>query len=179
MVSRVLAANVKEAMALGDTLRKMIVDMLARRPMSVEEIVQELRKKGVKKAPTTVRHHVDILKRAGVIELARVEEMRGGVMKYYAPRVRMLSHSYSADLGERLAEPISEATDQLLRIVKNLAGKHRGRIKKAARSLKPCPYCSPEHFVEQTLVEILNRAMSASLRRSDFAKVVRELSAKG
>ncbi len=63
-----------------------MLDLLSKKPMSVHEIVQELKKRGLFKNINTIRYHLQVLKDAGLVELVRTEEVKGGVLKYYASK---------------------------------------------------------------------------------------------
>jgi len=67
--------------------------MLADEEMTIEGIHKELQRRGEDKAETTVRHHVNVLKDAGMVEIARLEEAGGGgTRKYYKSNTRVFSY---------------------------------------------------------------------------------------
>ena len=51
-----------------------IVQLLHKKQLNVEQITRRLKKFGYKKAVTTIRHHVEILKDSGLIEIVKIEE---------------------------------------------------------------------------------------------------------
>lgn len=57
-----------------------------------------LNRRGEKKAEMTVRHHVNVLKGANMVEIARLEDEDGGARKYY----RSTTRTFSYDLPEKL-----------------------------------------------------------------------------
>ena len=63
-VRRVIAIDQKTAQALGDLVRMQILEALAHRAMSAEELTKTLAGTGQKKPITTIRHHLDVLKNA-------------------------------------------------------------------------------------------------------------------
>src|SRR3712207_1211990 len=65
------------AQALNDLVRIKILEILSHKQMTTEEISRMLRRSGLKKATTTIRHHLDSLKNAGLIEVSKIEEARG------------------------------------------------------------------------------------------------------
>ena len=167
-----IVADVEKARALGDPVRAAILRILSTQESSIAEIKAELEKQEMRMAPTTVRHHVDILKKAGLIELTRLEEARGGMLKYYASRVRLMEHSAPKDFDDRLGNAMEEASAEVLKLIKKLLKKHKHEVTHIAKSLKPCPYCTQEHFVEYVLIEVINRAMARVVRRKEFRELL-------
>ena len=163
-----LVTDAKKAKAIGDPVRTAILQILSEKEASIAEIKAELERQGIRIAPTTVRHHVDILKKAGLIQLTRLVDSRGGVLKYYASTVRVMQHTAPENFDELLDEAVTEAGEEVLRIFRKLLEGHRGEIVSLAKSLKPCPYCSDEHFLEYVLVEVLNRAIAEATQRREF-----------
>ena len=168
-----LVAEPEKARAVGDPIRAAILQILSEREASIAEIRKELEKRGIRIAPTTVRHHVDVLKKAGLIQLTRLVNARGGVLKYYASRVKVVQHSAPENFDEALEEAVKEAGDAVLSLFGEILEKHGEDVLKVARSLKPCPYCSDEHFVEYVLIEVLNRAMAEATSREEFRKMLK------
>lgn len=77
-IREVVTTDPEKAKALENDVRAKILDMLAAEEMTIEEIHDELDRRGEEKAETTVRHHVNVLKDAGMVEIARLEEAGGG-----------------------------------------------------------------------------------------------------
>ena len=78
-VNRVVSISVEHAKALEDPARAKIVEMLYHKQLTTEQIGKELQKNGHNKAITTIRHHLDILKEAGLIEIVKIEEVRSAI----------------------------------------------------------------------------------------------------
>ena len=76
-VDRIIAANYEVFKALGDPIRGKIVQLLNKKQLNVDQITRRLKKLGYKKAVTTIRHHIEILKDSGLIEIIKIEESRG------------------------------------------------------------------------------------------------------
>lgn len=161
----------EKAMALEDPLRALLLNLLSERPMSVEEMAAEARKRGHRKAITTLRHHVEVLKRAGLIELARVQEARGAVLKYYAANARVLGYELTPEAETALEAAIQDAERRMMRLLSGLLRAHKKEIQKAAEGLKECPYCPTPHFVEYTVLKVLERATARAAARTDWARV--------
>lgn len=162
-VEEVLATTAEKAKALEDPVRAELLDMLAHEPMSVAEMVDRLEDRGLEKAPTTVRHHLDVLREAGLIALKRLEENRGGVVKYYAATARLLDFETPEGFEDDLAEPIATLARELGETLDEVRQAHGEALREAAESLKPCPYCDTGHFEDYVLVRIVQAALAREL----------------
>ena len=158
-IREVVTTDPEKAKALENDVRAKILDMLAEEEMMIEEIHEELHRRGEDKAETTVRHHVNILKDAGMVEIARLEEAGGGTRKYYKSNTRVFSYDLPEDSEETLAEAQATATDELSDLVEALYADHGDEIEAVAREMKPCEYCETQHYEEFILRELLNRAL--------------------
>jgi|Deesub1362A_J573_1020465.scaffolds.fasta_scaffold00040_174 DNA-binding transcriptional ArsR family regulator len=171
-VKSVLTIDSETARALEDPIRVAILEILSKKSCSIVEIAEELKKIGIRKALTTIRHHVDILKKAGLIELTKLEDVKGGVLKYYASNTRVLHQNLPEGFEERMKEAIKDAKVGIEKIVDGLGEKYRKEILEVANSLKHCPYCSDEHFVEYVVVQILNRAIAELVEEEKMAALL-------
>jgi DNA-binding transcriptional ArsR family regulator len=169
-----LLADAKKAKAIGDPIRAAILQILSKREGSIADIKAKLEEKGIGIAPTTVRHHVDVLKKAGLIELTGLVNSKGGMLKYYASNVRLIEHSAPENFEEVLEDAVKEAAGEVLRLFEEIFKKHKTEIEETAESLKPCPYCSEEHFIEYVLLEVLNRAAAEATQRKEFKALLKE-----
>jgi len=61
-VNRIVTTNIGHARAIDDPARAKIIEILYHQALSADQICTSLKKSGFKKALTTVRHHLDILK---------------------------------------------------------------------------------------------------------------------
>jgi len=80
-VNHIVTTSIEHARAIEDPARAKIVEMLYRQALSADQVTSALKKAGYKKALTTVRHHLEILKNSGLIEIAKIEESRGAIKK--------------------------------------------------------------------------------------------------
>jgi len=159
----VVAIQAAEARALQAPIRLAMLDLLAQRPMSVEDLATELPAHGFRKATNTLRHHLEILVSAGLVELAVLEQTRGAVLKYFAAAARplhfTLPQSGDGDMGhlvERLAGPTAT-------MMQALGRSDRERVSRLAESIRRCPRCSSEYYEEYVLLAAMNRACVAYL----------------
>lgn len=160
-IENVITTDPQKAKALENDVRAKILDMLADEEMTIEEMHDELERRGEEKAETTVRHHVNVLKDAGMVELARLEEAGGGTLKYYRSNTRVFSYDLPEDAEATLAGASESTRDQLRAFVETLFAEHGDEIRAVAEEMKPCEYCSTQHYEEYILRELLNRALTA------------------
>lgn len=159
-IQNVITTAPDKAKALENTARAKILDMLADDEMTIEEITNELARRGDKKAETTVRHHVNVLKDAGMVELSRLEDAGGGTQKFYRSNTRVFSY----DLPEHADETLSNATrafrEGLVSVIADVYSEHGDEIETVATEMKPCDYCEIQHYEEFILRELMNRALT-------------------
>ena len=96
-VNRILTLTSGHARAIEDPIRAKILNVLYKKALSAEQISNELRKTGHKKALTTIRHHIEILKVAGLIEIVKIEETRGAITKFYGTSTKLLGYDKPHD----------------------------------------------------------------------------------
>ncbi len=155
-INKILTTNVEHAKALDDSARLKILEILYHKQLSTEQIVAELNKAGYKKATTTIRHHLDVLKNAGLIEIVKMEEVRGAVMKYYGTSVRIMGNKLPANFETEFSKIIADTTVRLEKIMKNISENAGKKIKK-----KNSKNVSPDsNYEEHIITEIVNRAMA-------------------
>lgn len=154
-----LIVRLNEAKALSDEIRVFILDLLSKKPMSVHEIAEELKKKGLYKNINTIRYHIQVLKDAGLIDLVATREVHGGVLKYYIAKRKVYPFKIPRDIEKTLQPIVEKVYDQLRNLVLSLIKEHRDIIADAARKLKPCPYCITKHFAEYVILEAFRSAL--------------------
>jgi DNA-binding transcriptional ArsR family regulator len=158
----------RSARALGDPVRVRILEILSHRQMTTEEVAKILVRSSHKKATTTIRHHLETLKNAGLIEIAKMVEVRGAVMKYYMSTVR--AFSYDAPGVEKHLKLIDDTSFKLLKVLKGVL-----EDKKFAASFgrkNSCRLCNADHYKEYVALEILNAALARTLERKEFAEML-------
>ncbi|MFB6127561.1 MAG: ArsR/SmtB family transcription factor [Halolamina sp.] len=158
-IREVVTTDPEKAKALENDVRAKILDMLAEGEMTIKGIHEELQRRGEDKAETTVRHHVNVLKDAEMVEIARLEEAGGGTRKYYRSNTRVFSYELPEAADETLARAQATATEELESLVETLYADHGDEIEVVAREMKPCEYCETQHYEEFILRELLNRSL--------------------
>ena len=149
-VNRILVTNIDHAKAIDDPARAKIVQMLYNKNLNAEQITSQLKKVGHKKALTTTRHHLDILKGSGLIEIVRIEERRGAITKFYGTSTKLLDYETPKDFDQKYSSLIKSTSSKLQKIV-NIISKKTGKITKSN---------TKHEFNQYLMMEIVNRAMT-------------------
>lgn len=162
-VNRTLTTNIEQAKALDDVARIKILQILYHDELSAEQITEGLHKNGYTKATTTIRHHLAVLKNAGLIDIVKIEEVRGAVMKYYSTSVKILGYKIPLNFDSDYSKTITDASTKIEKIIKNIAQKNISKIKKKnSENHNESPY---DQYV---LMEIVNRAVTNVFENADF-----------
>ena len=155
-INKILTTNADQAKALDDVARIKILQILYHKQLTTDQIVEELNKMGYKKATTTIRHHIDVLKNAGLIEIVKMEEVRGAVMKYYGTSVRVMGNKLPANFETEFSKMISDTSVKLEKVIKNISENTGSKIKK--KNLKNVS--TDSNYEQHIVMEIVNRAMT-------------------
>jgi len=146
-----------QARAVEDPMRSKIVTMLYGQELSADQIVVAIKRAGFEKTGSTVRHHLKILRDAGMVDVTKVVESRGGVTKYYGTSTRLLNFEGPenfevdhADMIDGVAERLGETVGDLYLRVSGQGGRQ--------------PAGHPEYMV----VEIVNRAVTKILEQNQI-----------
>lgn len=160
-VSRIVTTSSKDARAIEDPIRAKILEKLYHKTLTAGQIANHLKKTGYKKALTTIRHHIEILKSTGLIEIAKIEETRGGITKYYGTSTKFLDFNVPDDFELKYSSTIKNTSKKLEDILKILAPKAIPKTKKK----------KSEHAYSQYLMmEIMNRAITNVIENSTPSK---------
>ena len=167
-VRNVITTDPNRAKALENDVRAKVLDMLAEEELTIEGIRAELGRRGSEKAETTVRHHVNVLKDAGMVELSRLEEAGGGTRKYYKSNTRVFSYELPESAAEELAPAMETSRAELGTVVDRLVAEHGEEIRSVAREMRPCEYCETQHYEEFIVRELIDRALTDLSQNGEF-----------
>lgn len=156
-INRVLTISVDQAKALEDPARSKIIEILYHKQLTTDQITKELQKNGFRKAVTTTRHHLEILKEAGLIEIVKIEEIRGAIAKFYGTTIKLVTNPSSKDFDTKYSSMIKSTSAKIEKIVDSIS-------KKPALQKK-----SESGHNDFVLMEIVNRAMANVLENRDSA----------
>ena len=151
---RIITANYEMFRALDDPIRGKIVELLNKKQLNVEQITRRLKKFGYKKAVTTIRHHVEILKDSGLIEIIKIEESRGAITKYYGSSTKLLDFSLPPDFDENYSKIISKTSLKLEKII--------GPILKNFSKTRKIQQINYNKYI---VMEIMNRSITNLLEK--------------
>ena len=72
-----------------------------------------MKKSGFKKALTTIRHHLEILKESGLIEIVKIEESRGAITKFYSTSTKLLDFQTPDDFDSKYSKIIDNTSTKI------------------------------------------------------------------
>ena len=153
-VERIIAINYEQFRALEDPIRGKIVQMLYKKKLNVEQINRRLKKLGYKKAVTTIRHHVEILKNSGQVEIVKIEESRGAITKYYSSSIKLLDFTLPPDFDKNYSKIITKTLPKLRKLVNSIS-----KIFPKTRKVHQISYN------DYIIMEIINRTMTNLLEK--------------
>jgi DNA-binding transcriptional ArsR family regulator len=159
----------QSAHALNDPVRVKILEILSHKQMTTEEISKILRRAGHKKATTTIRHHLDTLKSAGLIKVTKIVEVRGAVRKYYMPTLR--AFSYNVPNLEKQSKLIEDTSSRLLKVLKSIFEDKKFVTEINGKDV--CNLCKGDHYKEYVALEVLNNALAKTLQSKEYAIMIR------
>lgn len=164
-----LLINQTIAKCLSDPHRIKILDLLYHKELSTKELLVNLKKAKFSIALTTIRHHVTILKRAGLIMISKTKEVKGTLVKYYISTVKILAYD---------SFPLSSIYKENKDVLKILYSKFYKIIKKllindtsflqnltSQSGNVKCNICHVFHYTEYLIFLILNMIITKILRR--------------
>jgi len=160
-VNRILSLQTREAKAIEAPIRSAILQILYRRKLAIENICAELRKEGYDKAETTVRHHLLLLKNAGLVEIVKIKEVRGAVMKFYSTSTKLLNFKIPTNFDSDFERIIIITTTRMQKMMNSITEKSLAKVKKKnkEKNLEP-------GYVDFILMEIMNRALTNVLENN-------------
>ncbi len=157
-VNRIVTTSIEHARAIEDPARAKMMEFLYQRSLSAVQISNELKKTGYKKALTTVRHHLEILKNSGLVEIVRIEESRGAITKFYSTSTKLLGYPTPDDFDSKYSKVIDNTSVKIEKILKVLVPKTTKSKKSKGKE--------PVYYSQYLVMEIMNRAMTSVLEKS-------------
>ena len=153
-VNNILTVNTICAKAIEDEIRAKILQLLYKKQLNAVQITKRLKKLGYKKALTTIRHHIEILKDAGLIEVVKIEESRGGITKYYGTSTKLIAFTTPLDFEKKYSSTIQLTSSKLEKVL-NLVLKKTSKYRKSNQA----------EYNDYLVMEIFNRAMTNLLEK--------------
>ena len=153
-IDRMITANYDVSKALAIPTRGKIVELLNKKQLNVEQIRRRLKKLGYKKSVTTIRHHIEILKDSGLIEITKIEESQGAITKYYGSSTKLLDFMLPSDFDENYSKTISKTTLKLDKVI--------GPILKNFSKTRKIQQINYNNYI---VMEIINRSITNLLEK--------------
>ncbi len=153
-INRTITMDHFIAKAIEDEARAKILQLLYKKQLNAEQITNRLRKLGYKRAVTTIRHHIEILKDAGLIEVIKIVESRGAVIKYYGTSTKLLPFLLPENFLKKNSRIIELLSPKLQKILTSIP-------KKAIKFQKS----NQTGYNDYMIIEIINHIMTNLLEK--------------
>ena len=154
-IVRTAAMSGAQAQALSGGIRRLIVKKIYRKTMTISEIGAAVAAaEDGDKAGASIRHHVEMLRKAGAVEVVRIVQVRGTVERHYTATTRLLGHGAPDDFDEAYASEIKATARGLDKIVAKLAP----RVADGSHGDG-----ADRDYEQFAIAEIINRAMTQVL----------------
>jgi DNA-binding transcriptional ArsR family regulator len=150
--------------AVEEPLRAMILDMLAEESLDVGEIHERLAERGYDRTENTIRHHVNELRDAGLVEVARLEEGRGGTKKFYEANTIVLSYAIPEGRQGDVAAMSAAIEPDVGAILDRLEDDYGDAIDDIAEEMAPCAHCRTQKYETYVLLTVLRRALVSAVQ---------------
>lgn len=154
--------------AVDEPVRAMILDMLAERDMTIQQVHTELTDRGYDRTENTVRHHVNELRDVGLIEIAQLEERRGGTTKYYRANTILLSYSVPEEHEAAIDEMVDRIQPDVKELVDVLEDEFGETLSGISGDMSPCDHCRTQKYETFLLLTVLRRAFVTAHARDTF-----------
>jgi predicted ArsR family transcriptional regulator len=144
--------------AIDEPMRAMILDILADETLTASEVHSRLAHRGVDRTENTVRHHINELRDAGLADVVRFEEGRGGTTKYYGANTTVLSYSLPESADPAIVEMIDAIQPQIEAALATLTDEYDDTIDDITAEMQPCEHCRTQKYETYVLLTVLRRA---------------------
>ena len=152
--------------AIDEPMRAMVLDVLSDDALTASDVYDRLVERGIDRTENTIRHHINELRDAGLVDVVRFEEGRGGTTKYYGANTIVLSYS----LPESGMETVESMTDavrpQVEGALETLSDEFESEIESLAADMGPCEHCKTQKYEPYILLSVLRRAFVQSYFQS-------------
>ncbi|MFA9518077.1 ArsR/SmtB family transcription factor [Halopenitus sp. H-Gu1] len=144
--------------AIDEPMRAMILDILADEARTASEVHDCLADRGIDRTENTVRHHINELRDADLVDVVRFEEGRGGTTKYYHANTIVLSYSLPDSADPAIAEMIDAVEPQITDALATLTDEYEDSIEEIVAEMQPCEHCRTQKYETYVLLTVLRRA---------------------
>jgi predicted ArsR family transcriptional regulator len=144
--------------AIDEPMRAMVLDILADETLTASQVHSRLADRGIDRTENTVRHHINELRDAGLVDVVRFEEGRGGTTKYYGANTTVLSYSLPESADPAMEEMIEAIHPQMETVLATLTDEYDDTISDITAAMQPCEHCRTQKYETYVLLTVLRRA---------------------
>jgi len=150
--------------AIDEPMRAMILDILSEEALTATEVHDCLGSRGIDRTKNTVRHHINELRDAGLVDVVRFEEGRGGTTKYYHANTIVLS-SLPDSADSIIEEMIDNVQPQIMDALATLTDEYDDEIEDIVTNMQPCEHCRTQKYETYVLLTVLRLCIRSCLPR--------------
>ncbi len=144
--------------AIDEPMRAMVLDILADDALTASDVHERLADRGIERTENTVRHHINELRDAGLVDVVRFEEGRGGTTKYYGANTIVLSYSLPESSEPAIEEMTDAVQPQIEAALATLTEEYDDTIEEVTAAIQPCDHCRTQKYETYVLLTVLRRA---------------------
>ncbi|MFB6124266.1 MAG: ArsR/SmtB family transcription factor [Haloferacaceae archaeon] len=144
--------------AIDEPMRAMILDALADEALTASEVHDRLADRGIERTENTIRHHINELRDAGLVDVVRFEEGRGGTRKYYGANTTVLSYSLPGSTDPAIEEMVDAIQPQVETALATLTDEYGDVLDDITEEMQPCEHCRTQQYETYVLLTVLRRA---------------------
>ncbi|MBA3978710.1 MAG: winged helix-turn-helix transcriptional regulator [Nitrosopumilus sp.] len=166
--------SLKITKGLSDPHRIKILDLLYHKELSVSELMIYLKKSNLQIATTTLRHHLNILKKNGLIRISKTKEVKGILVKYYRSTLKTIffnDYSFESVASDNI-KIINSLYPKLYKIINELLTDEKNFILAQPKSKTMCKICNANHYNEFLLFMIFSVVLTKVLNKALKTKII-------
>jgi DNA-binding transcriptional ArsR family regulator len=153
---------------LSDPHRIKILDLLYHKELSVSGLMVYLKKSNFQIATTTLRHHLNVLKKNGLITISKTKEVKGTLVKYYRSTLKPLlvnDFPFESVISDNI-KIINSFYPKLYKIINELLIDEQNLILNPTKSKTICKICKANHYAEFLLFIIFSVVLTRVLNKA-------------
>jgi DNA-binding transcriptional ArsR family regulator len=160
------------AKGLSDPHRIRILDLLYHKELSVNELSLYLKKYQLEIAATTLRHHVNVLRKNNLIRITKTKEVKGTVMKYYKSNLKVLFANDPHLDFKVIYDPklINSLYPQFYKLIKKFIIENKNLLNLTKLKTR-CKICKINHYDEYLIFLVFNVLFTKALSKMLRAKI--------
>lgn len=155
--------------AIDEPMRAMVLDILADETLTASEVHERLADRGIDRTENTVRHHINELRDAKLVDVVRFEEGRGGTTKYYGANTTVLSYSLPESAESAIEDMIDAVQPQVAAALATLTDEYADVIDEMTTEMQPCEHCRNQKYETYVLLTVLRRAFVRTYQDGETA----------